>query len=92
MKDIKEKVEKMEREVFELKALDVEDAAFHTLGCVKGLRSTFLLYKAKEMTEEDVRSAVKDLVVAIKCLQEAFHDLEDWMEKYMLRKKEVNEE
>ena len=31
MKDIKEKVEEMEREVFELKALDVEDAAFTLL-------------------------------------------------------------
>jgi len=92
VKDIKEKVEKLEREVFEIKVLDMEDAAFHTLGCIKGLRSVFLLYKAKEITEEDVRSAVKDLVVAVKCLQEAFHDLEDWMEKYMLRKKEASEE
>jgi len=91
MKDIKEKVEEMEREVFELKALDVEDAAFHTLGCIKSLRSSFLLLKAREMTEENVRNVLKDLDDAVKCLQESFYYLKDWMEKYVL-KKEVSEE
>ena len=86
VKDIKEKVEKLEREVFEIKVLDMEDAAFHTLGCIKGLRSVFLLYKTKEMTEEDVRNMLKDLDDAVKCLQESYHYLKDWMENYMLRK------
>ena len=44
------------------------------------------------MTEEDVRNVLKDLDDAVKCIQESFYYLKDWMEKYMLRKKEVNEE
>ena len=83
MKDLKEKVEEEEREVFELKVLDIEEASFHILGCAKTMRSAFLLYKAKVLAEEDAKNVLKDLEEAVKCPQETFTYLKEWMENIL---------
>jgi len=70
-------VEAEEREVFELKVLDMEEATFHILGCAKTLRSAYLLFKAKVLAEEDAKNVLKELDDAVKCLQETFTDLRE---------------
>jgi len=80
MKDLKERVEECQRNTFDFKMEELEGLALSILACVKNLRSTFLLYKEKQMTAADVEDAVRDLADEIKFLYEVHgSDLDAWI-------------